>query len=186
MPWSERPPRWFSSAQVPRSLWFRFRGDVQFPQVEQLRSGLVMRDFQWVPAQVWLFRLYDGMFVTTALIVPLAFLFTPTSRRRAKVRWRHLYRIMVYTLAFPLLVMFLQIATIVVTYNDLGWLEYRMRWVWPYIALVIGPVLLYVWWCSAIRHYLKMPHARTLAAASVAIAVLVTWMMLLAPAALID
>ena len=41
--------------------------------------------------------LFLGLATTLAVCIPIAFILLPISRRRAKVRWRHIWRVGVYT-----------------------------------------------------------------------------------------
>lgn len=100
------------------------------------------------------------IFLLQAAILPgiaLAFLLLPTSRHIAKVRWGHIFRIMLYSFFIPFNVFYLLVALfgtgmIVVSLEPICfWLGRSLFLYGSWIALI-------VWWAMAIGHYLKMPH----------------------------
>lgn len=90
--------------------------------------------------------------------MPLSFALLPVSRRRAKVRWIHLGRITAYGLFIPItltwIIAICFLLGLATKTTDDGWASVlRLVATW-------GPALMLVaWWWSAIRNYLRMPHA---------------------------
>jgi hypothetical protein len=106
----------------------------------------------------------------------VAFIALPISRRKAKVRWRHIVRIVIYGTALAILLAILQvIATALQATQTIG-----HRWVWR--ASELAPWLfvghLIVWWCLAASRYLRMEHGWGVGIAAVIIGLmlpLVPW-----------
>lgn len=92
------------------------------------------------------------------LLLPLCFVCLPVSRRRAKVRWRHLARIALYGLFIPATIIFADLLCIMLaplsaaTGNAAGPLIYFLTGYLTMAAVV-------VWWAAAIGRFLRMPHA---------------------------
>lgn len=89
--------------------------------------------------------------------IPLAFLLLPISRQVAKVHWRHIVRVLLYSLFLPVTVFFLMVilfgaGTLVIPLKPVcyqlgeGLFTYGI-----WIALI-------AWWALATKHYLNMPH----------------------------
>ncbi|MHC5023942.1 MAG: hypothetical protein ACYTGG_08520 [Planctomycetota bacterium] len=106
-------------------------------------------------AAVWL-----GLGLALILVFPLTLVLLPVSRRRAKVRWRHIARVTVYGMAIPVMII---LAGAVVTGTWL--LVGRGPWEWFSLTLArFGPVLMLVcWWAAAVGRYLKIPHGLAVA-----------------------
>lgn len=123
--------------------------------------------------------------VLTVLATPLAFYLLPVSLRRAKVSARHIARVQCYSLAS--LPWTIGMWTIVGTALFFAWafdidIPYFSRWVYDQtINIPIGLATL-LWtigvlvrfWGAAVRHYLRLDHARAVAAAMVCVAGLVS------------
>ena len=103
------------------------------------------------------------MTMTVTVLIPLSFVMLPSSMRRARIRWRHLLRVLVYGLPIPLVL------------AALGWMVFGVL---IYRALVLQQgstfrtelglalptILLSLWWYFAIRHYLRLKHSIWVAA----------------------
>jgi len=101
-----------------------------------------------------------GIGIALTLLLPASFILLPASRRRAKVQWRHIGRIAVYSLVFPVAVI-----TLLAVCMGLSRFPQTMDWV-PALAWELPMllwVLLPVWWWMAIRRYLHMQHALAVA-----------------------
>ncbi len=105
-------------------------------------------------------------------LVPLGLVVAPVSRRIARVRWSHIVRIAacgLLSLWIPLLAIMLMLPT----GTDPVALEREALTNWTGIAcFMITPLALLLWWQSAVRHYLKMPQAWTVAGSVLAMAML--------------
>ena len=89
---------------------------------------------------------------------PLLFALLPVTRRRAKVRWRHIARVWLYGLAIPIgFVLAVYTSISIALFIDRG----VTRWQDTFEPLVwLAPVpFLLAWWYSAIRFHLRLPHA---------------------------
>lgn len=102
-----------------------------------------------------------------SVLCPLGFVLLPESRRVAKVRREHLFRITLYSLAFMAVIM--------------AWITYGLVLGSGYavpsmhiriVCLLILPLLQWVWWSVATDKYLKIPHAWGVGASVVVIAYL--------------
>ena len=89
--------------------------------------------------------------------IPLAFLLLPISRQIAKVRWRHIIRVLLYSLFLPvtlccMLVILFTTGTFIAPLESVSYrlgAELFNYGIW--IALI-------TWWALATKYYLKMPH----------------------------
>jgi len=102
-----------------------------------------------------------ALFCALALLIvlPASFILLPASRRRAKVRWAHVWRIMAYSLFILSALTVLEIGAgfwSVWNPNPISFSALRHSAIIAWIALPL-------WWTMAIRHYLKMPHAASVA-----------------------
>lgn len=98
--------------------------------------------------------------VVISLLLPLSFVLLPVSRRRAKVRWRHIGRVTAYG-------MFIPISAITIIAATFGLMMYAHS---PFTAGVVVktawwfvPCAAVIWWTFAISRYLKMPHGLAVA-----------------------
>ena len=103
-------------------------------------------------------------FTSIALLtlgLPLSFILLPASRRRAKVRWPHVWRIVTYSLFAPALTAGLMIGTgaLLATNWNVTFVLEMLRGI-PLVMWIILPM----WWAVAIKRYLHMPHAAGIAA----------------------
>ncbi|MCZ6835839.1 MAG: hypothetical protein O7G85_08705 [Planctomycetota bacterium] len=91
-------------------------------------------------------------------LLPAAFVMLPVSRRRAKVRWEHIWRIAIYS------AMYLYAVTMIILTLSVSMLHVSMpiqtliSMAFSLMIFSIIPMATY-WWAFATKHYLKMPHA---------------------------
>lgn len=110
--------------------------------------------------------------VVLAIGLPLSLVLLPVSLRRAKVRWAHIGRVFLYSLALPLLL--LQATVAVWLTAAIGWPAERIddeMWMLP--TMFALPVMLMCWWWAAIKHYLRLPHALAVVVVHAVLCVLV-------------
>lgn len=101
-----------------------------------------------------------GMVLMGQIVCGLAFAALPISRRRAKVRWRHIFRVTAYSLAF-----LFPVAFVVVIGQLLETTIYFYQWYRPFYltGMVLAASAMLVtstlfWWVTAARRYLRMEH----------------------------
>jgi len=130
--------------------------------IETLWYGRQARGWTMPPLLEWGWLARQSlvaMGICSALIVafPLSLVLLPVSRRRAKVRWRHIARVSLYSVFAPW-------TTLGLTHA--AWAASILSG-WPRLdeeALIAisgagTPVLLFCWWWAALRNYLRIPHA---------------------------
>ena len=150
-----------------------FAGRQPYPAPRQLHgelriSGTVWggnltdRLLEWAPLAAW--------WIAAQVLLPVCFVCLPISRRRAKVRWRHLARIALYGLFIPWAIVFAMLLCITVALASPRW---------DGVALGAASLLLFLmipatvaWWVAAISRYLRMPHAWAVAVLLTVVAVL--------------
>ena len=110
-----------------------------------------------------------GLALWVWLLFPLTFILLPVSRRRAKVRWAHLFRVTGYAAFIPSAVISAVLVVVSLGYafdnrqaTAFGWGHLISRY-----AMI--PMLI-IWWATAIKRYLHIQH-------SWAVAVLLTSML---------
>lgn len=92
-------------------------------------------------------------------LMPVSFVLLPVSRHRAKVRWAHVMRIVIYST-------FAMITTIVATTGVTAWYLLADSALALRLFGAITPAAwigITLWWAAAIKRYLKMPHAGAVA-----------------------
>jgi hypothetical protein len=94
-------------------------------------------------------------------LMPLSFIVLPVSRRRARVRWAHIARVLIYGLVFPtahlvLSVMAFSVATLLSSDVSATVGAHAPTLAWLSFVYVL------CWWAAAIRLYLRMPGAWSL------------------------
>lgn len=121
-----------------------------YPAPRSIHDGSRLED-KLIPAAkagVGLAWLYLGL--------PLSFLLLPYSRRRAKVRWGHIWRITAYGFFMPATAATILAAAFI--------LDEAVTDMPPYVLPsaqtlgIIAGVSLIIWWAMAIDRYLKIPH----------------------------
>lgn len=139
-----------------------------FSPIGTVWTGTCMR----YAADLWGHGLKPAIYFLLANVVMAAgFMLLPISRRRAKVRYRHVLRILAYGLAFampPLLVLSLGVIQARRQYGPFDWAE---EWRLPSLLLALAAFV--VWWSLATSRYLRMPHSWGIGAVLTAIAALV-------------
>jgi hypothetical protein len=99
----------------------------------------------------------------------LAFIALPISRRRAKVLWIHVWRVMAYSV----LLLFIPLMTMATGRMADRWRSQWGGWIHEIVREFLGPVLVFVallFWQAAIKRYLKMEHSKTIAIAIIIMA----------------
>ena len=138
-----------------------------FSPIDTVWTGTCMR----YAAQVW----GDGLkpaiyFLLANVIMAAGFLLLPISRRRAKVRYPHVLRILVYGLAF-VMPPFIILALGVIGARRYALFDWAEEWRLPSLVLTLAAFM--VWWSLATSRHLRMPHAWGIGAVLTGIAVLV-------------
>jgi hypothetical protein len=121
------------------------------------RGPLRQRSYPWMSmlvGQAFILPLFAG--------IPIGFVLLPISRKRAKVRWRHIGRVTVYSLWIPIAMAYFVttlglLATILPSFTDWGW------WLASMASNVLIWVALLAWWAIAIWRYLRIPHGWAIA-----------------------
>jgi hypothetical protein len=87
--------------------------------------------------------------------VPFALVFLPISRRRSKVRWRHIGRARVYGLFIPTTAVALCsiLMFVAITNGRFDWAGAATA-----VALLLPSALGFAWWWAAISRYLRISH----------------------------
>ncbi len=91
------------------------------------------------------------------LLFPLTFLLLPVSRRRAKVRWAHLFRITAYAAFIPSAAITAVLVAVSLGYASDGLQTAAFGWGHLICRYAMIPMLI-IWWASAIKRYLHIPH----------------------------
>ncbi|MEE9131391.1 MAG: hypothetical protein V3T84_15340 [Phycisphaerales bacterium] len=112
-----------------------------------------------------------GLALWVWLLFPLTFILLPVSKRRAKVRWAHLFRITAYAAFIPSAAI-----TAVLAIVSLGYAFDKLQaaaFGWGHLISRYAMIpMLTIWWAAAMKRYLHIPH-------SWAVAVLLTSMLCL-------
>jgi len=122
--------------------------------------------------------------VFATFLIPASFVVLPTSLRRAKVISDHLWRALAYSLVPVALYLAIEKAggTLAesATSIEYKWFGSHILWQtvfarWYRLALPFAPITLvvlyqFLWWSAFTGHYLRLPHARSVAAAMIVIA----------------
>ena len=108
------------------------------------------------------------------IVCGLAFAALPISRRRAKVRWRHIVRVTAYGLALLAPIAFLGILDMGLNSPYWGWTSPmgELATLMLRIASVMLLPMAFLWWLIAVRRYLKMEHAWAVSISVLSIGVL--------------
>lgn len=108
-----------------------------------------------------------ALFTLTGFVFfcPLGFIALPQSRRQAKVRWRHIIRIFLYSGGFWALLTGLIFwsaqSRLKIMVGENPWLHERILG----LTLYLTPLFLLLWWSFASSRYLKMRHPWAIGAA---------------------
>lgn len=106
------------------------------------------------------------------LCVPF-FGFLPVSRRRAKVRWAHIWRIALYPIAWLALPVVYGAWSTTLGSSWQGGVPGSLG-VITFTCIYLIPGALIVWWAYAVNRYLRMPHAWAVATLAVLFSYVVT------------
>jgi hypothetical protein len=92
---------------------------------------------------------------TTILMCPVGFVLLPVTRRIAKVRWSHIFRIGLYAMVI------LIIPLGVDCYDQIRqeFASYQWSAEIAVTLLIVTSILLAFWWSAATRNYLRIRHA---------------------------
>jgi hypothetical protein len=189
LPFSDSPPSWYVTPNY--QTWSRATGvlrppvpfdfamrslhdSVYLPTLESVRSGIGSGRLEMIQGGIWILDVWVMFAGLIALVVPLGFLAIPISRRQARVKWKHLARIALYSL-MPCFAFLLYQCALLGTWPYLSFLRPLQGPLHSgmFFACVLMPPFLFVWWRSAIHHYLRMPNASAMAVGIVLIAVLI-------------
>ncbi|MEE8155883.1 MAG: hypothetical protein V3T53_13100 [Phycisphaerales bacterium] len=96
------------------------------------------------------------------LLFPLTFVLLPASRRRAKVRWAHVFRVCCYGSVIPLTVLYALMVVLAIGDTFSGVPEWMLVAGATLASYCLVPLLI-VWWATAIKFYLHIPHAWSVA-----------------------
>ena len=96
--------------------------------------------------------------VVISLLLPIGFVLLPISRRRAKVRWIHVGRVIAYGFIIPSLLASAFFVCGVIGFLRFEWGDNAMAMA-MWMTFLLPAVLLIMWWAAAIKRYLRMPHA---------------------------
>ena len=114
---------------------------------------------------------YFGWWLLVYALLPVCFVALPVSRRRARVRWRHLARITVYGVHIPVTVAF---AMVICFALALAWpssADVLLRIGSLFVLVIMLPWIL-IWWVAAIDRHLRMEHAAAVTTAVMLMALL--------------
>jgi hypothetical protein len=87
------------------------------------------------------------------MAAPLGFVLLPISRRLARVRWRHLIRIALYS--FMIFLIPLGADCYIQMTGEFG----RALVIMPWFITIASALAGLLWWSAATRNYLRIPHA---------------------------
>lgn len=108
--------------------------------------------FSWV---------YTIVVMVLMIGIPLLFVLLPISRKRAKVRWRHIWRVAAYSFVLPVVA--------VIAFSVLINAGLTTQLLYKPLLTLIHPIawaavcLMVATWATAIGRYMKMPHAWSVA-----------------------
>jgi hypothetical protein len=106
----------------------------------------------------------SGFAALMQIIAAAAFALLPQSRRKCRVRWAHVFRIMLY----GLVLCFLPAVAFLLS-RQISTLSMKGLWLSPgwlmMACFLVMPIALVAWWSTASGRYLRMPHAWGIGAA---------------------
>ncbi|UCD76648.1 MAG: hypothetical protein JSV91_06925 [Phycisphaerales bacterium] len=111
------------------------------------------------------------------LFLPLSFILLPASRRKAKVRWRHIWRVGAYSLFIPLTCAPVAGLCVAIGYAVPSRLASMLFLVEAMLAVPMM-IAIVLWWAVAIKRYLQMPHGAVVAVLLSILSVLVPFVVL--------
>jgi hypothetical protein len=94
-----------------------------------------------------------------ALLFPLTFVLLPVSRRRAKVQWKHVFRVAAYSVHIPYGMFAASfVFVLLIGFGASGMVRESLTIAIVSIAILCA-IMLILWWWMALRFYLKIPHS---------------------------
>lgn len=150
LPWSDR------SIGRLGSSW----GMQPYPSPSSLREyilGNIDEYYEYEENEFYTTIAYVVLGFLTCLLFPLTFIFLPISRKRAKVRWRHVLRVTCYSAFIPSSVICFALiaASIGYLFKDAAEICFDFsHFAERYFML---PMLI-IWWAVAIKRYLRISH----------------------------
>ncbi len=124
------------------------------PTMDVVRSGIVMG-------------------IILIVLIPIEFVLLPMSRRKAKVQWRHVWRVAAYSVIIPALVVVLGLLALLSIAIVPSVQDHVLRF-GSIVALLTG-VLVVLWWAVAIGRYMKIPRGWIIAPLFAVVAILIAW-----------
>jgi hypothetical protein len=91
------------------------------------------------------------------LMFPLTLIMLPMTRRRAKVRWAHIWKVTAYGMIIPFIAFLLAMLLLRMLSSQIG--GPRMGSLHIFASVWLIPLAMVIWWTSAASRYMKMPHA---------------------------
>jgi hypothetical protein len=188
LPWSRTSPGTYTETGMQMingtpttvTITTAFPAPASMPTLFLISNNKTMGNLWWRSGHGSEPRLVIGPLVfTLSMIVlfPLGFLVLPATRKKAKVRWVHVSRVMLYSLGWLAVPALLAIIAMIVEPTSAMWNNALLFWI--SVAAYLGtPVFLALFWQAAVKRYLRMPHGT-------GIAIGVTMMILLLTTALI-
>ncbi|MEE8155885.1 MAG: hypothetical protein V3T53_13110 [Phycisphaerales bacterium] len=99
-----------------------------------------------------------GMALWVWLLFPLTFVLLPVSKRRAKVRWAHLFRVTGYAAFIPSAAITTALVGVSLGYAFDNLQAPAFGWGHLISRSVMIPMLI-IWWATAMKRYLHIPHS---------------------------
>lgn len=90
-------------------------------------------------------------------MMPASLVLLPISRRKAKVRWGHIGRVVVYSLFIPITIVFICAALVGFGLGSSRQASSYAEWM-LWTLQIVPPILIFSWWAAAISRYLRIPH----------------------------
>jgi len=166
-PWSKTQT---ATGATPMVVADRYQFNLVKNTIRAVRSGT---DDWGFGNREWMCSLRVSQGLCTVIACPLGFVALPISRRIAKVRWRHVFRVGAYGMVFVLIPIVFDL-----------WSQMMIFITWRSTALaaiIMTAVLmaaLSLWWSVATSRYLRMPHAWLVGPSVVALAYLFQWLLM--------
>ncbi|MFB3103995.1 MAG: hypothetical protein ACE1ZA_03620 [Pseudomonadales bacterium] len=95
--------------------------------------------------------------LSLSALMPGGFVLLPMTRRFHRIRWSHLVRITLYGL--PYLFIPVLYFLFIHDFSVPGRIAPRPTGIFSLLCFVVVPALLFLWWWTALRYYLRIRHA---------------------------
>lgn len=165
----------WKDASAGRITWPMFVTE-PYPAPQRLHLSMMLQNsaavFTVDPELVLKFVLL-GLLVAAALTVlmPIEFVLLPVSRRRGKVRWRHVWRVAAYSVTWPAVIIAIALLSVGLIAVLPSWQDNVLS---VLIWLAFAPALsIVLWWAVAIGRYMKIPRGWFIAPVFAVLAALV-------------